>query len=89
MGTEPMTRKRKENVMADSYKIVDSCSGEEYRRYRIHLARDCKDMFCKSDFQACQYALAYAGCPQPVALQRLTIDGSGLLYTIFDVGDDD
>lgn len=71
------------------YRIIDTSSGEEYRRYRVQLAGDCKDMYCKSDFQACQYALAYAGYPQSVALQRLTVDGCDLLYTIFDIGIDD
>ena len=59
----------------------------DFKRYRIRLAREWKDFYCSSDFKACQYALAYAGCPQPVTLDRVTVDGENMLYRIFSIED--
>lgn len=61
----------------------------DFKRYRVRLARESRDIYCSSDFNACKYALAFAGCPQPVTLDRVSVDGSGIIYRIFDIGDDE
>lgn len=61
----------------------------DFKRYRIRLAREQRHFYCSSDFNACKYALAYAGCPQPVTLDRVTVDGEDVIYRIFSIDEDD
>ena len=73
------------------FQLIDSSRDAcfDTRRYRLKLARENRDYYCSDDFAGCSTGLAMAGSPQPLEIQRVSLDGAEVLYTLASIQQED